>query len=63
MVDQAGKDLAPRNGSGWSVAAVVAQMRSGLAAAKADVPAWFELFAAESEAHRRGVEVAVFGMT
>ncbi|MCB1014958.1 MAG: hypothetical protein H6807_16655 [Planctomycetes bacterium] len=63
VVDRDGKDLVARNGDGWSVAALAAQMRRGLEAAKRPVPVWLALLERDAAAGGRAVETAIFGMT
>ncbi len=63
VVDGEGRDLAPRNGAGWTVGAVATQMLAALEKLDQPRPEWLELLAMESTALRRGVETAVFGMT
>lgn len=57
------KDVVARNGGGWTVAAVVRQMRTALEKRGKTAPAWLKLLESESASRLRGVEPAVFGMT
>lgn len=63
VLDAAGRDLAPRNGDGWTVAAVLHQAKLALEHTERAVPAWLELVEAEARSRSRPVETAVFGMT
>lgn len=57
------RDVVPRNGNGWSVAAVMSQAVEALKKRGKTVPPWMAVFATESIGHARGVETAIFGMT
>ena len=63
VIDLDRKDRVPRNGSGWTVAAVLAQATRAMEARKADVPAWQGLTTWESSIAAKPIETAIFGMT
>ena len=60
-IDHDRKELAPRNGNGWSVAAVAAGMVRALETHGSPVPGWLSLLRDEAGAKPR-VETAIFGM-
>ena len=61
FVDGAGKDVIPRKDKVFSTGDLIGRMASTLRAAKSDMPAWFDLTAAETSSGE--VETALFAMT
>lgn len=61
FVDGSGKDVIPRKASVFATGDLLARMERTLRTAKRDVPAWFDLTAAETSSGE--VETALFAMT
>lgn len=63
IIDAERKDVVPRLAGDWTVGGLAGAMVAALKKRGGEVPPWLRFVTFETQARKRGVESAVFGMT